>query len=135
MEGIFHEVTNLFGVNATKGTSAHGEVLAEGSHRTAVHVAHAGDDAITRHRLTGHAELVTRVLGHLAELHERPRFEERNQPLASGHEAFFVAFLNFVSASALFGRVAGSFESFQQFGCYGHDLFYSQGDFARRGLS
>ena len=81
----------IFSACASRERAAeHGEILAEGEDQAAVHRAVAGDDAVARDLLLGHAEIVRAVLDEHVPFLEGAGIEQQLEPLARGELALGV---------------------------------------------
>jgi hypothetical protein len=87
-------------VNAPQRAAADGKILAEGRDNPAVNYAHASHDAIGGHGLFLHAEIVALVLGMKAGFLKGAGLEKFLQAVTGGHQAFFVAGIQFVLTPA-----------------------------------
>src|SRR6185436_1052434 len=87
-ERLVHERADLAGVGLAQRAAAHGEVLAEDSHRPPVDGPEARDHAVPRHGLE--AEGRRAALDELALLDEAALVEEQVEPLARGELALLV---------------------------------------------
>jgi hypothetical protein len=81
---------DLLGVGARKRSAEHCEILGEDEHHPAVDTAPAGDHAIARDALVGHAELGDPVLDEHVELLERALVEQEVDAFARGELALGV---------------------------------------------
>ena len=77
-----------------------GEVLAEDEHQAAVDHAVAGDDAVARHLVVGHAEVGAAVLDEHVPLLERAVVEQQLEALARGQLALGVLRVDALLAAA-----------------------------------
>ena len=79
---VIHDLADLLGMRLRERAAEHREVLAEDEHQAAVDRARAGDHAIARDALLGHAELGAAVLDEGVDLLERALVEQQVQALA-----------------------------------------------------
>jgi hypothetical protein len=100
----------IFSAWASQCAAEHGEVLAEGEGQAAVDHAVAGDDAVARDLLVGHAEVGTAVLDEHVPFLEGAFVEQQFEPLARGELALLVLRVDALLATAQAGLGALFFE-------------------------
>ena len=98
-----HDLADLLGVGLGEAAAEDREVLGEDVDETPVDAAVAGDDAVARDLLLGHAEVEAAVLDQLVELLEGALVEEELDALAGGELAFPVLALAPLGATPLLG--------------------------------
>ena len=98
-----HDLADLGGVGLRQRSAEDGEVLGEGVDDAAVDAAGAGDDAVARHDLVGHAEVEAAMRDELVDLLEGAGVEELGDALAGGELAGGVLPLDAGRAAAGFG--------------------------------
>ena len=85
-----HDLADLLGMRLAERAAEHREVLAEHEHQPAVDRAVAGDDAVARDLVVGHAEIGAAMLDEHVPFLERALVEQQLEPLARGELALAV---------------------------------------------
>ncbi len=97
---VVHDLADLLGVRLGERAAEDREVLAEDEHQPAVDRAVAGDDAVARDLLVGHAEVRAAVLDEHVPFLEGARVEQQLDALARGELALRVLRVDALLAAA-----------------------------------
>ena len=100
LEGHVHDLADLLGHGFGKGTAAHGEVLGENIHQTAVDGAAAGHHTVSVEMLFLHAEVGAAMLDEHVEFLETAFVEQQLQALTGSELAFSMLCVNPFLAAA-----------------------------------
>src|SRR3546814_8027046 len=84
---LIHDLADLLGVGLRQAAAEDGEVLAEDEDEAAADRAVAGDDAVTRHLLVGHAEVRRAVFDEHVPFLEAAGIEQNVDALARGERS------------------------------------------------
>ena len=112
---LVHDLADLLGMRLRERAAEHGEILAEHKDQAAVDRAVAGDDAVARHLLLGHAEIVAAVLDEHVPFLEGTGVEQHLDTLARGQLAFRMLRLDAARPAAGAGRRAFFVEARAEF--------------------
>ena len=119
-QGVLLGIRNFHGVHVAEGPALGQEVGGRAGHRTAVHQAEAGNDAVAGDFLLAHAEVVAVVAHMHADFREGAFLKEVPHAVAGCHFALFMSLVDLFLTAAEDYLLAAAVQIVNQFGINSH---------------